>query len=134
MESGDECRPDILLIEDSPTQALQLRLLLEQAGYHVAVVADGAVGWRMACDRSPKLILLDVELPTLNGFQILQRLKRSRATATIPVVMLTNSEHISQVERALDLGADDYLFKDDAVCQLGAVVAQLLHPTAPHEP
>ncbi|MFL5803251.1 MAG: PleD family two-component system response regulator [Roseiflexaceae bacterium] len=123
-----------MLIEDSPSQALQLRLLLERSGYRVVVVGDGAAGWRAAVDHPPRLILLDVELPTLNGFQILLRLKRDRVTAAIPVVMLTSTEHISAVLRALNLGAADYLPKPDAAQQLCAVVEQLLRLGEQPEP
>jgi DNA-binding response OmpR family regulator len=123
---------DILLIEDSPSQALQLQLILERAGYRVAVVADGAAGWQAACDKLPQLILLDVELPTLDGFQVLSRLKRGHATAAIPVIMLTNRDHISSVERAIELGVDDYLPKQDVEQQLCALVRQLLHESQNH--
>jgi DNA-binding response OmpR family regulator len=119
-------RPDILLIEDSPSQALQLQLILQSAGYRVVVVGDGAAGWQAACDQQPRLILLDVELPSLDGFQVLSRLKRGRATAAIPVIMLTNRDHISSVERAIELGVDDYLPKQDMQQQLCAVVRQFL--------
>ena len=119
---------DILLIEDSLCQALQFQLLLQRAGYRVRIVAAGAEGWRVAAEDLPQLILLDVDLPTLDGFQILARLKRDRATTALPVLMLTNREHISNVERAISLGVDDYLYKDDASAQLCAAVAQLLGP------
>jgi DNA-binding response OmpR family regulator len=122
---------DILLIEDSPSQALQFQLTLQRAGYAVRVVADGAEGWRAAYEDSLRLILLDVDLPSLDGFQILARLKRDRATASTPVIMLTNREHISNVERAITLGADGYLFKDDAVNELIPSVAQLIGLPAP---
>ena len=117
---------DILFVEDSPSQALQLRLVLQRAGYRVRVVVDGAEGWHVACADLPKLILLDIDLPTLDGFQILARLKRDRVTTAIPVLMLTNREHISNVERAISLGVDNYLFKDDAVKQICAAVMHLL--------
>ncbi len=117
---------DILLIEDSPSQALQFQLLLQRAGYRVRVACDGAEGWRVACEDLPRVILLDVDLPTLDGFQVLARLKRGRATALIPIIMLTHREHVSNVLQALDLGADDYLPKPDALTQLPGVVAQLL--------
>jgi len=119
---------DILLIEDSPSQALHFQLVLQRAGYRVRIVADGADGWRVASEDLPQLILLDVDLPTLDGFQILARLKRDRATTTIPVLMLTNREHISNVERAISLSVDGYLFKDDASTQLCAAVVQILGP------
>ena len=86
---------------------------------------------RAACAQPPRLILLDVDLPTLDGFQVLARLKRDPATANIPIVMLTHREHIDHVERAIALGASDYLFKDDGDRQLGALVAQLLLATEP---
>ena len=117
---------DILLIEDSPSQALQFRLVLQRAGYRVRVVVDGAEGWRVACADLPKLILLDIDLPTLDGFQILARLKRDRVTTAIPVLMLTNREHISNVEHAISLGVDDYLFKDDTIEQLIATVLKFV--------
>ncbi len=118
--------PDILLIEDSPSQALQFRLMLEQAGYHVQVAATGIEGWRAASVLQPRMILLDIDLPGLDGFQVLSRLKRDRATRHIPVVMLTHREHVSSVQRAIDLGADDYLFKDDAASALLPVVEQAM--------
>jgi DNA-binding response OmpR family regulator len=117
---------NILIIEDSPSQALQFQLVLQRAGHAVHVVADGAAGWRYACAQLPHIILLDVDLPGMDGFQVLARLKRGRTTTRIPVVMLTHREHISNVTRALELGADDYLFKDEALQQVGAAVEQLL--------
>ena len=117
---------DILLIEDSPSQAIQTRLLLERVGYVVHVASDGATGWQQAYVLAPQVILLDVDLPTLDGFQVLARLKRGRATASIPVVMLTYRHHISHVERAIGLGAADYFFKGDPIEQLYTVVEQLL--------
>jgi DNA-binding response OmpR family regulator len=126
--------PDILLIEDSPSQALQLRLLIEHSGYRVVVVSHDAAGRRAAVDHPPRPILLDVELPTLNGFQILLRLKRDRVTAAIPVVMLTSTEHIGAALHALDLGAAGYLPKPDAAQQLCAVVEQLLRLAEQPEP
>ncbi|WP_298816226.1 response regulator [Chloroflexus sp.] len=118
--------PDILLIEDSPSQALNFRLMLEQAGYRVQIADNGLDGWRAACALRPHLILLDIDLPMLDGFQVLDRLKRDRATRHIPVVMLSHRDQITSVEKALALGADDYLFKDDVALELHNVVAQAI--------
>jgi len=117
---------EIMLIEDSPEQALRFRLLLERESHRVEVIADGLLGWQRVCAAAPRLVLLDIDLPTLDGFQVLARLKRGQATAGTPVIMLTNRDHVSHVERALDLGADDYLFKDDAAAQLASTVRQLI--------
>jgi CheY-like chemotaxis protein len=105
----------ILLIEDSFSQALRVQLLLQRQGYHVRIASDGAEGWQKACRELPDLILLDVNLPTLDGFQVLTRLKFSRATAHIPVVMLARCQYVGTIERALALGAAGYLFKDDCL-------------------
>lgn len=105
----------ILLIEDSFSQALRLQLLLQRAGYDVSIARDGAEGWRQACAITPDLIILDVNLPTLDGFQVLTRLKFDRATAQIPVVMLARCDYIGTVERAMALGAAAYLFKDECL-------------------
>lgn len=110
----------ILLVEDSTSQALQFQLLLQRAGYQVQLATDGMSGWSHACDMMPGLILLDIDLPRMNGFQVLMRLKRGRNTAHIPVMMLTSRDHISDVERAIELGADDYLFKDECLFQKDA--------------
>ena len=117
---------DILLIEDSQSQALRFRLMLERAGYRVDVAVDGATGWRRACAMPPRMILLDIDLPALDGFQVLSRLKLDRRTMAIPVVMLTHRDNVTSVQRALEIGADDYLFKDDAPYELCATVAQAL--------
>ena len=121
-------RPSILLIEDSRSEALRVQLTLERFGYRVRVAAGGLAGWRAACAQLPRLILLDVDLPTLDGFQVLSRLKRGHATKNIPVVMLTHRAHVSDVERAIALRADDYLFKEDIMQQLCAVVDHFLRP------
>ena len=117
---------DILLIEDSPSQARYFQLLLTRAGYSVQIAADGATGWLQGHICAPRLILLDVELPIVDGFELLSRFKDDPATTHIPMVMLTNREHVSQVQWAIDLGASDYVFKDDASRQLCSVVQQLL--------
>lgn len=121
--------PTILLIEDSAAQALHFRLLLERAGYTVSVVADGLAGWRGACAALPDLILLDIDLPSLDGFQVLARLKRDPRTSAIPVVMLTHRDTVESVGHALDLGANDYLYKDDVATELCEIVAHALNQT-----
>lgn len=105
----------VLIIEDSTSQALRLQLILKRAGYAVGVAHDGAEGWEQACQAHPDIILLDVNLPELNGFEVLALLKQGCNTHNIPVVMLTSQDRVKDVERAFALGADGYLFKDDCM-------------------
>jgi DNA-binding response OmpR family regulator len=123
---------NILLIEDSPSQAIRLQLILQQLGYEVRLASDGKEGWCTACSTHPTLILLDMNLPSLNGLQVLARLKRDAKTADIPVVILSDSDNILQVEKAIELGASDYLFKGDclrwdASTQLSSAITQVLN-------
>jgi len=110
-------QPLILIIEDSSSQALRLRLLLERAGYRVQIAADGAAGLQQAAAQRPGLVLLDINLPGMDGFEVLAALKNTSATCHISVVMLTADDAIDDVERAIELGADGYLFKDDCLFQ-----------------
>ncbi len=124
---------NILLIEDSPSQAMRFKLMLSALGYEVHLAGDGREGWREACSQHPALILLDFNLPSLNGLQVLSRLKRDISTSDIPVVMLSDNDHTMQVEQALELGAEDYLFKadymqQDAALYLQGAIEQILHP------
>lgn len=68
----------ILLFEDNPSQALYLQSILQGGGYQVRVAHDGGDGWRLARTARPRLILLDVGLPTLDGFQVLSDLSMTR--------------------------------------------------------
>jgi CheY-like chemotaxis protein len=124
---GMMCHLDVLLIEDNRTQALQFQLLIQRfAGFHVHVASDGVVGWRKACSELPRLIFLDINLPAMDGFQVLTRLKRNRATSNIPVVMLTASQGDGDVARAVSLGADGYLVKEETLYGSGMQICDTL--------
>jgi two-component system phosphate regulon response regulator PhoB len=102
----------ILVIEDDPDIALSLRLKLErEGGFSVATAHDGAAGLRLAVSQPPDLVLLDVNLPGMDGFEVCRHLRAEPATAATPVIMLT--ARISEADRVtgLDLGADDYITK-----------------------
>lgn len=108
--------PSVLIIEDSSSQALKLKLFLQKAGYDdVRIARNGAEGWYQAKMTSPTIILLDINLPIMDGFTVLTRLKDHQSTAHIPVIMLTSQDRIESVEEAVALGADGYLFKDDCL-------------------
>ena len=102
----------ILVIEDDPDIALSLRLKLERdGGYQVDTATDGAEGMRRAIDHPPDLVLLDVNLPGMDGFEVCRKLRRDAATAAVPIIMLT--ARIDEADRVagLEFGADDYITK-----------------------
>jgi CheY-like chemotaxis protein len=103
---------EALLIEDSRTQAAQIRATLESVGLHVRVVYDGPDGLREAVENPPALIVLDVKLPSMDGFQVCRRLKRNPSTQDIPVIMLTEKADPKATMSGLRAGADDYIPKD----------------------
>jgi CheY-like chemotaxis protein len=103
----------ILVVEDSQTQAAQLKMVLENAGdLTVEVANSGLDGLRLAQEVSPDLIVLDVNLPDMDGFQVCRRLKRDPATTDIPVIMLTEKSSANATASGLQAGADDYIPKD----------------------
>ncbi len=102
----------VLLVEDSTTQALHFTGLLEENGASVLWASDGESGLEMAQQQSPDLIVLDIQLPKMNGFEVCQRLKEISKTAEIPVIMLTRFEEAESVVQGLQAGAIDYIPKD----------------------
>jgi DNA-binding response OmpR family regulator len=102
----------ILVIEDDSDIALSLRVKLEREGnFSVDVVADGAEGLKAAIDRPPDLVLLDLSLPGMDGIEVCRRLRKTEATASVPVIMVTARIGEDDRVQGLDLGADDYIPK-----------------------
>jgi DNA-binding response OmpR family regulator len=101
----------ILFIEDEPALQKTLGDTLRQGGYNVISALDGKSGLDLAKSKKPDLILLDLVLPRLNGFDVLRSLKSDISTKNIPVIILTNLENIEDVDKAVELGAKAYLVK-----------------------
>jgi len=106
-----ERQKTILIVEDSPAQALALGHSLEQAGLRVLWARDGRIGVDMAKEHLPDVILLDVEMPKMNGFEACQVLKENAATAHIPIVMLTVHTEPITVNTLLEQGAIEFIPK-----------------------
>jgi DNA-binding response OmpR family regulator len=102
--------PKILIIEDDPVIARNFLTLLEKEGFEVDVARDGDEGLTKAKEK-PHLILLDVMLPKLDGFEVLKRLKSDKELKSIPVIMLTNVAEVEKAKKALKLGVCNYLVK-----------------------
>ena len=101
----------VLFIEDDPTVAQMYKLKLELDGYHVTMAKDGEEGLKSATDEPPDIIFLDIRLPKMDGFAVLEGLRGSERTKHIPVVILSNYGERELVERGLKLGALEYLIK-----------------------
>ena len=117
----------ILVIEDESALQKSVRDLLESKGYEVFSALNGKIGLELALAKQPDLILLDLILPRMNGFDVLSELKKEEKTKHIPVLVLTNLEGADDVERALELGAKGYLLKSDySLEDLGRKVEEIL--------
>ena len=101
----------ILFIEDESALQKTFGEILCQEGYEMISALDGEIGLRLAKDKKPDLILLDLVLPKIHGFEVLKQLKTDKETKDIPVIVLTNLEGIGDVDKALGLGATTYLVK-----------------------
>lgn len=101
----------ILFIEDESALQKTFGDLLAQEGYEVISALDGEIGLKLAKEKKPDLILLDLILPKLHGFEVLKRLRETAETKETPVIVLTNLEEIGDVEKAIGLGATTYLVK-----------------------
>lgn len=101
----------ILFIEDESALQKTLGEVLKQEGFEVISAFDGMAGLELAKTQKPDLILLDLILPKMDGFKVLEELKKDEKTKEIPVIVLTNLEGIADVERAIQLGANTYLVK-----------------------
>lgn len=105
--------PLILVVEDSPTQAKQIAAALTAYDLRVAIAGDGLDALRMVDSDPPAVVILDVNLPTMDGYQVCSRLKRDSRTAHIPVIMLTAYDSADATLQGLEVGADDYIAKDE---------------------
>jgi DNA-binding response OmpR family regulator len=103
----------ILVVEDEGKIARWVRTYLEQAGFTVLLAGDGLTGLTLAQTEQPDLIVLDLNLPGLDGLELCQKLRRDRAkaVANVPIIMLTARVEEADLLAGLDLGADDYVTK-----------------------
>ena len=101
----------ILVVDDNPDVRLALTTILEDAGYDVIEAEDGDVVFDIAVNQQPTLVLLDVMMPRLNGFDALAQLKADTRTNSIPVIMVTAKGRPEDMAMARSLGAVEYITK-----------------------
>lgn len=106
-------RRKILIIEDEEYIADIYRLKFTGSGYEVAIAGDGESGYAKAVEYQPDLILLDLVLPKLDGYNVLGKIKKNKKINKIPVIITSNLGQKEEMERGIKLGAADYLIKSN---------------------
>lgn len=102
---------DVLLVEDDAAVAEMYRIKLRAEGHHVTIAVDGLVGLRLALERPPELLLLDIRLPGCDGLDLLARLRQDEACANVPVIVLSNYSDLEMIERGRAMGVLAHLVK-----------------------
>ena len=101
----------LLVVDDSPTAILWHRLMLEEEGYEVLTAADGAEGVEVAKKQLPELVLLDVIMPRMNGYEACRALREDERTRDIPVLMITTRSEMPNVLKGYESGCNEYITK-----------------------
>lgn len=116
----------ILIIDDSPTEVFAYRRMLEEHGFQVSVATNGEEGIEKARREKPDLILMDVIMPGVDGFQATRRLTKDAETASIPIIMVTTKNQETDRIWGLRQGARDYVVKPPIQTELLAKMQALL--------
>ncbi len=116
----------ILLIEDKPTLQDTLKSLLELYQYNVILAANGAEGVEQARLNQPDLVISDIYMPVLNGYEMLEQFKQDHTLRHIPVIMLTAKTEIEEIDMALQKGADGYVTKPFVFKNLHSIIKKFL--------
>ena len=116
----------ILIAEDEPSIVTSLEFLLKNAGHEVAVARDGEEGLRRVVEFSPDLVVLDVMLPSVSGFEVCRKIREMRDACATRVLMLTARGGASEMQKGIAAGADAYMTKPFSTKELMEAVARLL--------
>lgn len=120
----------LLAVDDNALNLKLLVVLLTQHGYHVATATDAATMATSMAQARPALILLDLQLPKIDGFEIARRLKADPATAEIPIIAVTAFAMVGDEERARGAGCDEYVRKPIDIKTLPPLIERLLQRTS----
>lgn len=117
----------ILIVDDKPTSRELLRTVLEKQGYTIIEAANGEEALKKIRSEAPELVLLDLQMPVRNGYEVLSELRQDPAYINLPVIALTASAMHGDRERALAAGFTGYLTKPVLLATLRSEVQRLLH-------
>ena len=118
--------PKILLVEDNEMNRDMLSRRLERKGYRVVVAQDGRQGYLLARSERPDLILMDLSLPVMDGWEVTRLLKANGSTSRIPIIVLTAHALVTDREKAFAAGCDDYDTKPVEFTRLSDKIENLL--------
>ena len=118
----------VLVVDDEPNIVISLEFLLRQAGYEVRVVRNGEEAVKAVAERAPDLIVLDVMMPTLDGYHVCETIRADPKLRSVRILMLTAKSRDVEREKALALGADDYITKPFSTRELVERVKAILGP------
>ena len=116
----------IIVIEDDPLILKLISQTLQREGYEVVTATDGSEGLRKVRETHPHLVVLDISLPGLDGYQVCHHLRSEHATSKLPVIMVTAMNRPSDQRRGFETGADDYLSKPFVLSELITRIRSLL--------
>lgn len=119
-------RPRVLIVDDEPNIVLSLQFLLSREGYDIDIARDGESALELAARRPPDLVVLDLMLPGLDGYEVCRRLRASAATAATKIVVVTARAREAERVRGLEEGADAYVTKPFSTRELIATVGRFL--------
>jgi len=116
----------ILIVDDSPSQLMGIRRIVEKLGHEAVTAEDGAAGVEAARQHLPDLVLMDVVMPNLNGFQATRSLTRDPLTRHIPIVLVTTKDQDTDRVWGMRQGAKAYLTKPFSEAELSEVILELI--------
>lgn len=116
----------VLVVDDEPTILISLEFLFRREGHEVVLAADGEAALKALEEARPDLVVLDVMLPTLSGFEVCRRIRADPRFKDLPVLMLTAKGRETEVAKGLEVGADLYVTKPFSTKELVAHAARLL--------
>ena len=122
----------ILIVDDSPSQLMGIRRIVEKLGHDALTAEDGAAGVEAAKREIPDLILMDVVMPNLNGFQATRSITREATTRHIPVILVTTKDQDTDRVWGMRQGAKAYITKPFSESELAELIAQYLGGGSPH--
>ena len=124
----------ILIVDDSPSQLMGIRRIVEKLGHEALTAEDGAAGVEAAKREIPDMILMDVVMPNLNGFQATRSITREATTKHIPIVLVTTKDQDTDRVWGMRQGAKAYITKPFSESELADMIQQMLGGEAPAAP